>query len=126
KGQRNILSGEYLLFHQLTFLRRKQGAHVLGVRPFLQSFFNFGPFGVSSMAQPLVFSSSRMASARLKSFDFFAAVRASARARISGGTSVSVFAPTPRTVSIFSQAANAAAASAGFREFSAMRRLVSR
>src|SRR6202012_4543857 len=72
KGQRNILSGAYLLFHQLTFLRRKQGAHVLGVRPFLQSFFNFGPFGVSSMAQPLAFSSSRMASARLKSFDFFA------------------------------------------------------
>src|SRR5215469_202753 len=90
------------------------------------SFFNFGPFGVSSIAQPFAFNSSRIASARLKSFAFFAVVRASANATISRGISVSPFVPTPRTESILSQAESAVAASAGVIEFSAMRLFVSR
>jgi len=51
----------------------------------IQIFFNLIPLGESSMTQPLVFSSSRMASERLKSLAFLASVRASASARISAG-----------------------------------------
>ena len=50
-----------------------------------QIFFNFGPLGVSSITQPLAFNSSRIASARLKSFAFPRLVRLRASARISAG-----------------------------------------
>ena len=59
---------------------RSREAHIL---------LAFAPFGVSSMTQPLAFSSSRMASARLKSFALRAAWRASSSAVISAGTSTS-------------------------------------
>ena len=67
----------------------------------VQIFFSFGPLGVSSMTQPLAFNSSRIASARLKSFALRAACRASSKARISAGISASDFVPMPRTESTF-------------------------
>src|ERR1035437_4100329 len=70
------------------------------------------PLGVSSMTQPLAFSSSRRASARLKSLVLRAAWRASTSAVISAGTSTSLRAPTPSTESSFSQVPSAAAAAA--------------
>ena len=98
--------------------KRFNFAHVV-----VQSFFNFGPLGESSMIQPLVFNSSRMASLRLKSFALRAACRASIKAMISAGASTSVAVPMPSTESILSHVANAVAARAGFNEFSARRLL---
>src|SRR6185436_9283629 len=52
-----------------------------------QIFLSRAPFGVSSITQPLAFNSSRMASARLKSLAFRAALRSSRRAFNSKGIS---------------------------------------
>src|SRR5476649_1773700 len=92
---------------------------------FRHNFFNLNPFGESSMTQPLDFNSSRMASERLKSFDFFAAIRSSASAEISAGISVSDFVPMPRTESILFHSISAISAAVGLKECSARRRFSS-
>src|ERR1700722_12980684 len=100
-----------------SFKRDEQSAH---------SFFKRAPLGVSSITQPLAFSSSRMASARLKSRALRAACRSSSKLCNSAGISAGSKRPRARTESIFSHAANAAAACGGSTSSKPNSRLFSR